>query len=133
MAAMFDFLRKEDKFNVGILFLWLGALFNISWKLSYLGGDTLIHLIFAENMARGHPLEFNPGHILAGATSPFWTLIISLFFKFFSPSMVAVLLKACGLTLFGWTTALTAHLFCKTAVGPSALPRRPLEAPLLRF
>jgi hypothetical protein len=37
--------------------------------------DTYIHLVFAGNLTSAGRLEFNPGHISAGATSPLWVAL----------------------------------------------------------
>lgn len=41
------------------------------------GGDPEIHIIFARNLLRGHPLQFNPGEFTSGETSPLYMVLVA--------------------------------------------------------
>jgi hypothetical protein len=47
--------------------------------------DSWIHLVFASNIANGHGFSFNPGHPVAGATAPLWTLLLVPFWWLLGP------------------------------------------------
>jgi hypothetical protein len=50
----------------------------LCWPLrNYLTDDTFIHLRYAENLATGHGLVFNPGERVYGCTSPLWVVLIA--------------------------------------------------------
>ena len=44
--------------------------------------DGWIHVRFAENLARGHGFSFNPGEPTSTTTSPLWTLLLGLIYRF---------------------------------------------------
>lgn len=41
------------------------------------GGDPEIHIIFARNLLRGYPLQFNPGEYTSGETSPLYMVLVA--------------------------------------------------------
>ncbi len=41
------------------------------------GGDPEIHIIFAHNLLRGYPLQFNPGEYTSGETSPLYMVLVA--------------------------------------------------------
>lgn len=44
-------------------------------------GDAQVHLAVAENFANGRPFQYNPnGETVVASTSPFWTLLLTLFY-----------------------------------------------------
>ena len=44
-------------------------------------GDAQVHLAIAENFGRGLPFQYNPGgEIVVASTSPFWTILLILFY-----------------------------------------------------
>jgi hypothetical protein len=71
--------------------------------LLYLGafaGDAQIHLVFAENAARGEPFTFNPGERVAGETSPGYMMLGALLYRLLPAAAVPVALKALGIASF---------------------------------
>ncbi len=47
-----------------------------------LAGDAQVHLAIAEAFAAGRPFQFNPGgEIVVASTSPFWTMLLTLYFR----------------------------------------------------
>jgi hypothetical protein len=47
-----------------------------------LAGDAQVHLAIAENFVRGLPFRYNPaGEIVVASTSPFWTMMLALFYR----------------------------------------------------
>lgn len=47
-----------------------------------LAGDAQVHLAIAESFARGHPFQYNPGgERVVASTSPFWTMLLALFYR----------------------------------------------------
>jgi hypothetical protein len=63
-------------------------------------GDAQVHLVFAENAARGHFFEFNPGQHVSGETSPGYMLLGAALFRCLPARWVPVALKLLGLA--GW-------------------------------
>ncbi|MEM7480596.1 MAG: hypothetical protein AAF481_05440 [Acidobacteriota bacterium] len=50
----------------------------LSGEVGFPLDDTWIHLTFAENLAAGFGLSYNPGEPVAGSTSPLWTALLAL-------------------------------------------------------
>jgi len=51
---------------------------GLMWPLrGYLTDDTFIHLRYAEHLARGQGMVFNPGERVYGCTSPLWVALIA--------------------------------------------------------
>ena len=62
---------------VGLLALLLAVPFALN-----LAGDAQVHLAIAEAFAAGRPFQFNPGgEIVVASTSPFWTMLLALYFR----------------------------------------------------
>ncbi len=82
-----------------------GALFVlvIAYPWLYFGmyaGDGVIHLVFAENAARGNWYEFNAGEKSAGETSTGYFLLVSGLYAVAAPEWVPLLVKL--LNLAAW-------------------------------
>lgn len=61
----------------GLLVLLAAAPFALN-----LAGDAQVHLAIAEAFANGHPFRYNPnGEIVVASTSPFWTMLLALYFR----------------------------------------------------
>ena len=77
---MSTFKRVPERWVVAIVCL-LVTLVAAPFLLN-LAGDAQVHLAFAENFARGMPFQFNAGgETVVASTSPFWTILLALFFK----------------------------------------------------
>jgi hypothetical protein len=59
--------------------LLLGAEFYFLWKprADQVSGDTLIHMVFARNLAAGRPFDFNIGYFSRALTSPAWNWLLA--------------------------------------------------------
>lgn len=57
--------------------LALFASLYIAWDLKWLSDDGFISFRYAENLARGHGLVFNPGERVEGYTNFLWTVVIA--------------------------------------------------------
>jgi len=66
-----------------------------------LAGDAQVHLAIAEAFADGRPFQYNPGgEIVVASTSPFWTMLLALYFRLAGPLAPALLtLTAVGFWL----------------------------------
>jgi len=64
--------------TIGLSFLWIFR--QIDTYFLSLGGDPLIHLIFARNFASGYFFQFNIGEVSSAATSPIYVILLSLFY-----------------------------------------------------
>ncbi len=50
--------------------------------LVHLAGDAQVHLAVAENFVAGRPFQYNPtGEMVVASTSPFWTMLLALFYR----------------------------------------------------
>ena len=62
-----------------------------------LAGDAQVHLAIAEAFAAGRPFQYNPGgEIVVASTSPFWTLLLTLYFRL-AGSLAPALLSLTGI------------------------------------
>lgn len=41
-------------------------------------GDPTIYLVYAKNLANGHPFSYNPGEFSSGTTSPLWSVLLAI-------------------------------------------------------
>ena len=70
-------VRRPLLFIAGLLVLLAAAPFAIN-----LAGDAQVHLAIAEAFADGRPFQYNPGgEIVVASTSPFWTILLVLFYR----------------------------------------------------
>ena len=73
----------------GLLVLVAAAPFALN-----LAGDAQVHLAIAEAFADGRPFQFNPGgEIVVASTSPFWTMLLALFFRLagaWTPALLSI-------------------------------------------
>ena len=89
--------------------------------------DAVIHFSVSENFVKGYPFQFNQnGETVLASTSPFWTMILILCFKFAEYKAV-LLLKAIIILAWGGTT----YFIYRTAKDIWKLPQIPLYALLL--
>jgi len=73
-AAPVPFTRIE-KIALGVA---LALALILMWPLrGYLTDDTFIHLRYAQHLARGQGLVFNPGERVYGCTSPLWVALLA--------------------------------------------------------
>lgn len=71
-----------------------------------LAGDAQVHLAIAEQFAQGRPFRYNPGgEMVVASTSPFWTLLLILFYALAGAS-APLLLKATSVIAWGATAVL---------------------------
>jgi hypothetical protein len=102
----------EMKYQRLILFaiILLTLLFAWPWLFN-LAGDAQVHLVVAEQLSQGSPFQYNPsGEIVNASTSPFWTLMLTLFFLLVG-AYAPLLLKAIVVAIW----AGTGYLFYRTA------------------
>lgn len=65
-----------------------------------LAGDAQVHLAIAEAFAAGRPFQYNPGgEIVVASTSPFWTLLLTLYFRLVGP-LAPLLLSFTGVAFW---------------------------------
>ena len=78
------------------------------WHLAWLGDDAFISFRYANNLANGHGLVFNPGERVEGYTNFLWTLLLTGFVAVGAdPGQVSMLL---GLACFAGLIALVPRL-----------------------
>lgn len=66
----------------------------------HLAGDALVHLAIAERFALGEPFRYQPGgEIVVASTSPFWTLLLTAFWRL-AEGGSAILLKITVVSLW---------------------------------
>ena len=63
-------------------------------------GDAEIHLVYAENAAKGHFFEFNMNEKSAGVTSPGYMLFLALLYGSFPASLIPFIVKI--VNIFFW-------------------------------
>jgi hypothetical protein len=81
-------------------------------------GDAQVHLVFAENAAKGHLFEFNPGEAVSGETSPAYMLLGALAFLLMPAAWVPIALKVVGVLcwyVFAWLVYRSAVRFLAEA------------------
>ena len=81
----------------------LGAALVLLYPAVYIGmyaGDAEIHLVYAENAARGDFFEFNRGEKASGVTSTGYMLLLGAVFRLAPDSFVPVVVKS--LDLLSW-------------------------------
>lgn len=73
-----------------------------------LAGDAQVHLAIADNFVNHNPFQYNPnGEIVVASTSPFWTMLLVLFF-WIAGNWAPLLLKLT--VIFAWlATAIFLH------------------------
>ena len=74
--------QSQDRARPLLLMLGLAALLLAAPFALNLAGDAQVHLAIAEAFAAGRPFQFNPGgEIVVASTSPFWTMLLALYFR----------------------------------------------------
>lgn len=69
-------------------------------------GDAQVHLAVAENFSHGRPFQYNPnGEIVVASTSPFWTLLLILFY-YLTGHFAPLLLKLAVVIIWAGTAVL---------------------------
>ena len=101
----------------------LGALLVSGPFWLTLAGDAQVHLAIAEQFAHGQPFRYNPGgELVVASTSPFWTLLLTLYF-YLTGSAAPLLLK---LTVVGVWLATAVLLYqIETKSPPSSFILHP--------
>ena len=84
-------------------------------------GDAQLHLVFAENAARGRFYEFNPGERVSGETSPGYMLLGAALFRLISPFAVPLALKLIDLAVW-YTFCLLVYQVAKRALVAASAP-----------
>lgn len=73
--------RRAARVAAGLLVFLAAAPFALN-----LAGDAQVHLAIAEAFADGHPFRYNPGgELVVAGTSPFWTMLLTLYFRLVGP------------------------------------------------
>lgn len=92
-----------------LLALVVGLLHPIARYWSVFSGDAEIHLVYARNLLRGHPLQFNLNQPNSGETSMGFMLLVSLIMRLFGAALTPLLMKLICLVSF-YLTAVTTFL-----------------------
>ncbi len=101
VPAMFNMaflvrLANHRKCTILLLILFVVYdLFLVSQYWHVFTGDPEIHIIFAQNLLDGYPLQFNKGEFTSGETSPLYMVIVALFLLL-SPTLTPVFMKLTG-------------------------------------
>ncbi len=83
---------------IGVIVVLAAAPFALN-----LAGDAQVHLAIAEAFAGGRPFRYNPGgEIVVASTSPFWTMMLALFYRLAGPLTPALLT---GVALGFWAAS----------------------------
>jgi hypothetical protein len=90
------------------------ALLSLLVNLGTFSGDSEVHLVFARNLLRGHPLQFNPGVYSSGETSPLYMLLLACVMAIGGQAGAAIFMKLLGV---GSALGLTYLLFLETRRG----------------
>jgi hypothetical protein len=99
------------------------------WQLRWLCDDAFISFRYADNLARGHGLVFNPDERIEGYTNFLWTVLLAGFIKMGAdPGQVAVVL---GLGCFVVMVVLLARLGERLSTAAASMARGVGIAPLL--
>lgn len=77
-------------------------------RLGFPLDDAWIHLAFAERLATGHGLAYNPGEPVAGSTAPLWTALVAVLVTL--PGNPVVWVKLLGAALFAGVVDASARL-----------------------
>lgn len=98
-SIKFQYLKILKFFLLTTAFI-LSSVWIITQFYNYLlvlGGDPLIHLIFAKNFSSGYFFHFNTGNVSSAATSPIYVIFLSIFYLLFgdyfilSPKIISLL------------------------------------------
>jgi hypothetical protein len=103
------------------------ALYTLIARWYVFSGDAQIHLIFAQNLLAGHPLQFNKGEFSSGETSPLYMLAVAIFWLLaghFAPLLMKALsiLSLGGIAYFCYAAARRLGLEKPAALALGALP-----------
>jgi arabinofuranosyltransferase len=66
------FLERSPRLNEGLLYL---IALGLAWNFRFVEDDAFISYRYAQNLANGHGLVFNPGERVEGYTNFLWTVI----------------------------------------------------------
>lgn len=100
----------------GSVFLTIAALTALAWRHRFVQDDAYISFRYAENMARGLGLVWNPGERVEGYTNFLWTLLM-------------VIPHRLGIDPVGFSQVLGVALFAGTLAVTWSLARRALASP----
>jgi arabinofuranosyltransferase len=84
----------------------------------FFNDDSLITIRYAENLAHGNGLTYNPGEKSLGTTTPLWALLLAGVAATGLSTIAAA--TWIGIASFGWTAAATAILFRSRGAPPRA-------------
>lgn len=90
--------------------LALLAAVNVAPRVGRFAGDALVHLAYAEQLARGHWFQFNPGEVSSGTTSVAWTLLDAMLLRVGGYALATHALTWLSLTVLLWTAGMIAVL-----------------------
>ncbi len=79
MTTPSDFSARRDR-ALGAAVI-VAALLSAAFYATRWAGDAEIHLVYAENAARGRWFEFNAGQVTQGSTSALWTLLLAALWR----------------------------------------------------
>jgi hypothetical protein len=81
-AAEKDVVQRRPLLAIGLLSAGLLALAAAAPFALNLAGDAQVHLAIAEAFAEDRSFQYNPnGEIVVASTSPFWTMLLALFYR----------------------------------------------------
>lgn len=101
----------NNKFVIALLLL-----LYILLLLPFIGNiafDAVVHFVFAQNFALGHPFQYNlnDGQLVIASTSPFWTILLALFY-FITGQFTPIIIKSVCILLW-LATAYLLNIVCR--------------------
>lgn len=107
---------KKESFQYLIVAL-VALLSTLPW-LGYMAGDTVIHLVFAENAVAGNWFYFNPLTPSGGESSPLYLVFVTALYKLAGPEKIPYLLIACNVVAWLATALLTRRAALLLGINP---------------
>lgn len=98
-------MHKKDIFQYVVIAL-TALLSTLPW-LGYMAGDTVIHLIFAENAASGNWFTFNKLIPSGGESSPLYLIFVTALYKLSGAELIPYILIGCNVTAWLGVALLT--------------------------
>jgi hypothetical protein len=89
--------------------LVVGLIHPIVMYWGLFSGDAEIHLVYARNLLRGHPLQFNLNEPNSGETSMGYMLVVALIMRVAGAALTPLIMKLLCLACF-YATAVTTYL-----------------------
>lgn len=84
--------------KIALLILFILSLINLVVFSGNWSGDPEIHLVFSKNLINGNFLQFNPGEMTSGNTSPIYMIILSILLKILPDIWVPFIMKLFSLS-----------------------------------